>query len=108
MSQVYPRWELYICANPTEERAREILDRYERLDERIKVTYPEGETGASGSLNATLTAARGEFVVLFEGGDELAPDALFELVKLLQEQEEADLIYSDVDEIDEEGVRSDP
>ena len=108
LSQDDPRLELYMCANPTDERAREILDRYERLDERIKVTYPEGETGASGSLNAALSAARGEFVVLFEGGDELAPDALFEVVKLLQEHQEADLIYSDVDEIDEKGVRSDP
>jgi GT2 family glycosyltransferase len=108
LSQVYPRWELCICGDPTEERAREVLDRYERLDERIKVTYLEGETGVTGSLNAPLSAARGEFAGLFEGGDELAPDALFEVVKLLQEHPDADLIYSDVDEIDEKGNRSNP
>ena len=105
LSQVYPHWELCICGDP---HAREILDRYRRLDERIKVAYPEGETSASGLLGTSLSLSRGEFIGLMEGGDELAPDALFEVVRLLQEHPEADLTYSDVDEIDEEGNRSDP
>ena len=41
--QVYPGWELCVCSDgSTEERVREILNRYERLDERIKVTHLEG------------------------------------------------------------------
>ncbi len=108
LSQVYPHWELCICGDPTEGRTREVLDRYERLDERIKVTYPEGDASTSGLLKASLSLAHGEFVGLLEGGDELAPDALFEVVMLLQEHPEADLIYSDVDEIDEKGNRSNP
>jgi len=107
-SQVYPRWELCICGDPAEERTREVLDRYERLDERIKVTYLKGDTSASGSLNASLSRARGEFVGLLDQSDELAPDALFEVVKYLQQRPEADLIYSDVDEINEKGNRSNP
>jgi GT2 family glycosyltransferase len=108
LSQVYPRWELYVCVETTEEHTREVLDRYERLDGRIKVAYLEGGTGTSGLMNACLSLARGEFAGLLEGGDELAPDALFEVVRLLQEHSEADLIYSDVDEIDEKGNRSNP
>ena len=108
LSQVYPRWELRICGEVAEGGARETLDRYERLDERIKVEHLEGEPDVSGSLNATLSAARGEFVGLLEGGDELAPDALFEVIELLQVHPEAGLIYSDVDEVDEKGERSNP
>ena len=109
VSQVYPRWELCICSDAfTEESAREILDRYERMDERIKVTHLQGNTGTSGSLNAALSLSRGELVGLLDQGDELAPDALFEVVELLQEHPGAALIYSDMDEIDEQGNRFNP
>jgi len=106
LSQVYPRWELCVCGDPEDEIASEILGRYERLDERIKVTYGEGD--ATASLNAALSLARGEFVVSLGGEDELAPDSLFEVVRLLQDHPEADLTYTDMDEIDERGERSNP
>ena len=109
LSQVYPAWELCVCADrSTGGHAREVLDLYERLDKRIKVTYLQRGNSVSGSLNAALSVARGEFVGRLDGGDELAPDALFEVVKLLQEHREAELIYSDEDEIDEEGNKSNP
>jgi GT2 family glycosyltransferase len=106
--QVYPHWELCVCGDATDEHARGILDCYERLDERIKITYLEGGASVSESLNAALSLAEGEFVGLLHQGDELAPDALFEAVKLLQYHPEADLIYSDSDEIDQEGNRINP
>jgi len=107
--QVYPGWELHACGDgSTGKHAREVLSLYERLDERIKVTYLEGDSSTSGLLNASLSPPRGEFVGLLGGGDELAPDALFEVVRLLQEYPEADLIYTDEDRIDDGGNRSDP
>jgi O-antigen biosynthesis protein len=108
VSQVYPRWELCICGGPTDERVREVLDLYERLDKRVKVTYLERHANESRLLNASLSLARGEYTGFLHQGDELAPDALFEVVKLLQEHPEAGLIYSDIDEIDEEGNRTNP
>jgi O-antigen biosynthesis protein len=108
VSQVYHHWELCVCGDPTEERTREVLDRYKRLDERVKVTYLEEHTNDSRLLNASLSLAQGEFTGLLHQEDELAPDALLEVVKLLQEHPEADLIYSDMDEIDEEGTRTNP
>ena len=109
VSQVYPEWELCVCGSgSTGEHMREVLDRYTRLDERIRVTYPERDASASGLLNAALSLARGEFAALLEGGDELSSDALFEVVRYLQEHPEADLVYSDVDEIDEDGNRFNP
>jgi len=68
LSQVYPAWELCICGDGfTEERAREVLSRYERLDERISVKYLEGKRSISGSLDEALSVARGEFVGLLDG-----------------------------------------
>src|SRR5215211_8862451 len=109
VGQIYPNWELCVCCDgSTGERVERILSRYERLDERIKVHCPERHTGTAGLLNATLSLASGEFSGVLGDGDELAPDALFEMVKVLQEHTESDLIYSDEDEIDEEGNRAHP
>jgi GT2 family glycosyltransferase len=109
ISQVYPEWELHVCGDSsTPKRAREAIDLYECLDERIKVTYLEQSTNTSGLLNAGLSLTRGEFVGLLSYDDELAVDALSEVVKLLQEHPEAGLIYSDEDKIDEDGNRSGP
>jgi GT2 family glycosyltransferase len=108
IDQIYPGWELCVCADGSvEKQVREILDRYERLDGRIKIAYPK-VTSISGLSNAGLSLGRGEFTGYIGTGDELAPDALFEVVKLLQEHPETNLVYSDVDEIDEKGNRSNP
>lgn len=109
MSQTYPHWELCICEDTSnEEHVRETLELYERLDERISVKYLEHNEGISGATNHALSLASGEFVGLLDHDDELTPNALFEVVKFLQEQPEADLIYSDEDKIDESGKRMSP
>jgi GT2 family glycosyltransferase len=107
--QVYPGWELCICCDgSTEDRIEELLSRYQRLDERIKVVRLEQSSSMAGSSNATLSLASGEFAGFLSPGDELAPDALFEMARVLQEHARADIIYSDEDEIDEEGNRIRP
>jgi GT2 family glycosyltransferase len=108
LGQAYPLWELRVCGRSSAgKRTREVLERYERLDGRIKVGYQE-DTSVAGSLNAALSAAGGEFVGLLDMGDELAPAALFEMIGLLQKHLAADLIYSDEDRIDAQGNRSNP
>ena len=109
VAQVYPNWELCICCDSSAgERVMRILSRYERLDGRIKVSNPDRNIGTSRMLNATLSLATGEFVGVLGDGDELAQDALFEMVRALQDHAESDVIYSDEDDIDEEGNRARP
>ncbi|HEV8044924.1 MAG TPA: glycosyltransferase, partial [Rubrobacter sp.] len=109
LGQAYGRWELCVCDDcSTDGRVRETLSRYARLDGRVKVVRPERNAGISRASNAALALATGEFVALLDHDDELSPDALVEAVRLLQEHPGADLIYSDVDKIDELGNRVDP
>jgi len=104
LSQVYPNWELCICDDGSgEARVRRVLSSYGRLDARIKVRHAEQNGGISAASNAALSMAAGEFVALLDHDDELTPDALFEVVRLLQEQPDADLVYSDEDLLDEAG-----
>jgi GT2 family glycosyltransferase len=109
LAQVYPEWELCICDDAsTEPHVDEVLSHYERLDGRIKVKRLEENAGISGSSNAALSLAEGGFVGLMDHDDELSPDALFEVAKLLQDRRGADLVYSDEDKMDEVGTRFHP
>jgi GT2 family glycosyltransferase len=102
--QVYRNWELCIaddCSTRPDTRAE--LERLSEADPGKKVTFLQRNTGISGASNAAINLADGEFIALLDHDDELAPDALFEMVKLLNEHPDTDIIYSDEDKLDERG-----
>ncbi|MCP5107889.1 MAG: glycosyltransferase [bacterium] len=107
--QVYPHWELCIAddASPSP-HIKKILESYRGRDPRVKVIYLESNRGMSGSSNAALTLAAGEFVALLDHDDQLSPDSLFEVVKLLNTHPDAGLIYSDEDKLTMSGHRIRP
>jgi GT2 family glycosyltransferase len=108
-SQAYENWELCVCDDAsTDARLRALLEQWRRADPRIKVAYSRQNGGISRASNRALQLATGEFVGLLDHDDELAPAALFEVVKLLRQHPEADLIYSDEDKLDGAGRRCDP
>jgi GT2 family glycosyltransferase len=107
--QTYPHWELCIAdGNSTADHVWPTLERYAANDPRIKVQFLDANRGIAGNTNAALALATGEFVALLDHDDTLAPFALFEVVKALNDHPEADLIYSDEDKLDESGRRVDP
>ncbi|WP_141698959.1 glycosyltransferase family 2 protein, partial [Candidatus Marithrix sp. Canyon 246] len=104
VNQIYPNWELCIADDAsTEPQVHKVLDSYQqRFPEKIKITYCETNRHISATSNAALELATGEFIALLDHDDLLTEDALFEVVKLLnQEDEQIDLIYSDEDKWDD-------
>lgn len=59
-------------------------------------------------VSATLQTASGSILVFMNAGDELAPEALFAVVKRLNADPAADIVYSDQDVIDNAGRRMEP
>lgn len=104
--QWYSNWELILVedAGPNEDTRRFMqgLD-----DPRIKVRFLEQNGGISHASNIALSMARGEYVAFLDHDDELTLDALYEVVKVINEHD-PDLIYSDEDKIDATGNFSDP
>jgi glycosyltransferase involved in cell wall biosynthesis len=109
INQVYPDWELCIAddASPAP-HIQEILTRYSKLDDRIKVVFRPDNGNIVAASNSALELATGEYIALLDHDDELAIDALYENAKLINEHPDADMIYSDEDKIDVNGKRSDP
>ena len=73
-------------------------------DPRIRLTRLPANGHISAASNAALATASGEFVVMLDHDDELTPDALFEVVRHLNQHPDADLLYSDEDKLDLEGT----
>ncbi|EGO8129735.1 glycosyltransferase family 2 protein [Enterococcus faecalis] len=109
LNQVYTNWELCMADDAsTDPNVKKILTEYQQLDERIQVVFREQNGHISEATNSALAIATGEFVALLDNDDELAINAFYEVVKVLNENPELDLIYSDEDKIDMYGNRSDP
>lgn len=98
--QTYGNWELCVAnADPADRRTAEILAVAASKDPRIKITdVPENE-GIAQNTNAALKIAAGEYVGLLDHDDLLTPDALFEVVKAVNEQGGPEALYSDEDKV---------
>ncbi len=101
-SQTYANWELCIADGSEGDRElEEALHRYCKSDSRIICKVNEKNYGISGNTNEALSLAKGEYIGLLDHDDVLAPDALFEVVKAINE-ERADVVYTDEDKIAED------
>ncbi|MGL4774337.1 MAG: glycosyltransferase family 2 protein, partial [Clostridium sp.] len=102
-NQSYSNWELCIADGAsTLQETLETLKEYES-DERIKIKYLDKNLMISGNTNHALELVTGEYIGLFDHDDLLTEDALYEVVKVLNENRDADFIYSDEDKVDETG-----
>ncbi len=112
VNQTYGNWQLVLVDGSkrdngiphTEEVTREYI-----TDNRKIVYAPlEKNLGIAMNTNMAINYSIGEYITLLDHDDLLTPDALFSVVKALQE-EKYDVLYSDEDKISEDGSRvSDP
>jgi Predicted glycosyltransferases len=104
LDQVYTNWELCIADDAsTASHIKPILEEYQQQDSRIKVVFRTKNGHISVTSNSALELATGEFIGLLDHDDVLTPDALYEVVSLLNQHPVADMIYSDEDKLNEKG-----
>jgi len=105
LRQAYENWELILIDDgSTLDETIALLKTIAQRDRRIQVIWRESTGGISAASNSGLEHAHGEWIGLLDHDDLLEPDALFEVVKYLQDNPETDLIFSDEDKITEEGL----
>lgn len=103
-SQTYSNWE--ICISDDNSSDQSVLRYLRQLDsdhDNIHVNFRSENGHISKNSNDALRLAKGEYVALFDHDDLLNRNALFEVVKVLNEEEPFDFIYSDEDKVDESG-----
>jgi O-antigen biosynthesis protein len=108
-AQAYPEWELCLADDgSTRAETTQLLAALGNKDSRIKVITMARNGGISAASNGALEAATGEFIALLDHDDEIPPEALLEVAKVLNEHPDADVIYSDEDKLEFDGTHSDP
>ncbi len=105
LGQTYENWELCMADDcSTWENVRKTLQRYEQ-NPKVKVVYRKENGHISRCTNSALEIATGEFIAFMDCDDVLAPNALYEVAKALNENRNLDFIYSDEDKLTEDGAR---
>lgn len=109
LNQSYQNFEICLADDcSTKQETIETLKEYENKDSRVKVCYRKENGHISRATNSAIELATGEFIALMDNDDILVPDALYENVKVLNQDPKIDMIYSDEDKVDMDGVRRDP
>ena len=91
LEQVYENWELCVVdGGSSKPYVREVINRFADQDPRIKFKCFSTNLGIAGNSNEALEMATGEFVGFLDHDDMLAPFALYDVVKYLNENPNTD------------------
>ncbi len=91
--QTYPRFELCICDDGSDmPHIKSVLTRFAAADNRIKLSLKSKSKGLARATNEALKLATGGYTWIIDDKITFAPDALFEIVKALQERK-YDVLY---------------
>lgn len=99
-AQTYDNWELCIVNAGFEEGGIEkTLEQYAGQDARIRYENLSENLGISENTNRAFAMAQGDYVGLLDHDDLLAPNALYEVACVLENDGRIDCIYTDEDKV---------
>ncbi|MDM8529922.1 glycosyltransferase [Anaerolineales bacterium HSG25] len=101
LAQSYDHWQLCIVHGGSA-GLNELLDEFSD-SQRILVKHISENSSTLGGFNQVLEMATGEFVLLIDHNDLLAPNMLYEIVSQLNQDSETDIIYFDEDHLSKKG-----
>lgn len=103
-NQSYVKWELCLSDGSGKNRFDSaFLDAYTRKDNRIKYISSSQPLSISANTNCALKIASGDYLVFADHDDLLAPNALYECVKIINKYPDTEILYTDEDKVTRDG-----
>lgn len=102
--QTYENWELIIVDDASIDNTRDIINKYTRLDHRIKAIFHETNKRVPGALNNGFKSAKGTYFTWTSDDNYYRPNALQEMIEFLQKNQNVDIVYTDYTKINNAGV----
>ena len=100
--QSYENWQLCLADGSPDDKAKEFLEKHYGREKRIVYQKLKENGGISANTNAAAELAKGEYLMFCDHDDTLEPDALYEIVKAINDTD-ADVIYTDEDKVSMDG-----
>ncbi len=100
--QSYENWQLCLADGSPDDKAKEFLEKHYGREKRIVYRKLEENGGISVNTNEAVALATGEYLMLCDHDDTLEPDALYEIVKAINDTG-ADVLYTDEDKVSMDG-----
>lgn len=94
--QTYQNWELCL-ADGSDEEIPFIKKMIEPYGDKIRYKFIGENKGISGNTNEALKLVTGEYIALMDHDDFIPEFALYEIVKVINENQDVDFIYTDED-----------
>ncbi len=108
LDQTYGNWVWNIADASEEDTIWKYLLELSQSDPRIRTHRLKQNGGISNNTNFALQNATGDYIVMLDHDDTIAPNALYEVAKAIRAKPDTDFLYSDADKLDEEGNRCEP
>ena len=109
VAQSYGNWELCLADGSTSPKTGAYIKKHYNSEGRIVYRKIEENLGISGNTNFAISMGTGEFIMFCDHDDVVAPNALYEMVKVINEKPKTDIVYTDEDLINSDGtVHSSP
>ena len=99
LSQSYKNFEICLADGSTSDEPGRIIKDCYGGDSRVVYKRLTENAGISGNTNASFAMAKGDFILLCDHDDTMEADALYEIVKAINEDPKTDVIYTDEDKL---------
>ena len=100
--QSYENWQLCLADGSPDDKAKEFIEKHYGREKRIVYRKLEENGGISVNTNEAVALAAGEYLMFCDHDDTLEPDALYEIVKAINDTG-ADMLYTDEDKVSMDG-----
>ena len=106
MEQTYDKWEL--CIADGSNSSNDYIKNLAKENKKIKYKFLNENNGISENTNEAIKMADGDYLVFVDHDDLIPKETLYELTKAINENKNADFIYTDHDKINEKYERFAP
>ena len=102
-AQSYTNWQLCLADGSPDQKVEEYIQKRYGKDSRILYKHLEENGGISINTNKAIEMATGEYLMLSDHDDTLEPDALYEIVKAINDHQGPEIVYTDEDKLSMDG-----